>query len=174
MRIGGGGSTNINLLTSDRFQFRNEDFDTNNEVSFIGSNYQAASVGNYHAIGIKNNADSTEICIIDRVIISLDSAGYVYLKIATSLELGSFGQYLQTKKSGGTAAAKTSVNYETAASVPGTQVGTIDVPTSSSVTLDFQWPFIVAQGHNFYVMTAAANVGMAVTYECRLLVSDQV
>jgi hypothetical protein len=174
MRIGGGGSTNINLLTSDRYQFRNEDFDTNNEASFIGSHYLAASSGNKHAIGIKNNVASTQVCLVDNVIISLDSADYVYIMLTTGNELGGFGQYLQTKKTGGTAAPQTSVSYETAASVPGTQVGTIDVPTTSSVQLSFQWPFIVAADHNFYIITATANIGMAVTFQCRLLVSDQV
>lgn len=67
MRIGGGGSTDINLLQSDIAQFRNEDFVVSQDGAFLGSSLLQAAVSRFPVIQLFNPLATTATIMVDGI-----------------------------------------------------------------------------------------------------------
>lgn len=74
MRIGGGGSQDVNLLQSDSAQYRNQDLVTSQGLAFAGSTVQVAVAAEYAHVQLYNPAESGVVIIVDRVFVSFSAA----------------------------------------------------------------------------------------------------
>lgn len=165
MQLGTPGSTNVNLLHSDRFTYRNQDFTVDKGGSFTNGQKILASVGELTQMQLWNPNASGITVLLDGIVITVSSTGIVVWgnigaaftnKTATSYN-DKFGDpvgaaEIRHQWSGGRQTTAHSF-YQLTANIP--------------FVRRFEYPMLIGANKGFGVEGVSLNIDLAVEFKWR-------
>lgn len=149
MRIGGGGSTDINLLQSDAAQFRNKDFVVSQDGAFIGSSVLQAAVSRFPVIQLFNPVGSGVTIIIDHVDYSGTTTQTVSMGFHNIELADDRGAWINQRAAGGAGQGHIRDENFNAATI--TEFASYFAVSFRIKELPFEYPFILAEGEGLAV-----------------------
>lgn len=158
MRIGSAGSTNINLLQSDSFTFRNQDYISSQARVFTYGGNQGNGGLTYAIPQIYNPIGSGVTVLLDRVLFSTNGAGFTLLERIVS----SFG----TKQSDwrnmllGDVDGQAEIYGHSSAFSIGSLYGQYYTGAGVIMELNFPYPFILEEDYGL----ALSHIGTNIAY----------
>ncbi len=161
MRIGGGGSTDINLLQSDASQFRNQDYVVSQSGAFQGIFSVGALAANISHAQIYNPSGSGITVIVDGIVISSNAVG--------SLEIASYATELTTSAGAwantlfGGAAGSGIIRTQQNGSALGTIVGVNYMAALAPWEIWFRYPVQLQESNGLIVRQGGANAAVVGT-----------
>lgn len=162
MRIGGGGSQDVNLLQSDAAQFRNQDFVVDAELAFWGAAIQAAVAANFSGVQLFNPAASGVLALIDQIVISSTSTQEAFIT-SVSLELTTdIGTWDANKL--GASGGLSHLRAEAQGLVPGDVAMRVHIIADIPVVLRFEYPVQIPAGNGLNVVSGIVNVPLVCSY----------
>ena len=167
MKIGGGGSENINILQSDDITLRNLDAVTEDNQAFWGGAQLAAAGGKYPHVQIYNPSGSGVILLLDSILISPvteSTYGWGLYTTECTTDVGA----VQSKLVGG-AAGNAHVRTENASSVLVTGFGPVYVASARCYELIAGPPFIIGAAKGIAVYGVVVNTSVGVAFSIREL-----
>lgn len=162
MRINSAGSTNINLLQSDAFTFRNQDYVVSQQGAFFRGIDLPATSAQYCKAQLFNPSGSGITVILDRVIVSATAAGTLSIS-NTSTQL-SGGSSAGANNLLGGAGSQATRKYEISAGSVSTAALVLPVAANSPLELPFPFPILIEENDSLFIRPAATNRGMNVSF----------
>lgn len=159
MRIGSAGSTNINLLQSDIFTFRNEDFVVDTGGAFENGQTVVALAANVSQIQLLNPVASGITVLVDSFSASLSLAGEIaWGRLDTALAV------LTAEQSNKKIGAANKVAQVRIANNPirqGSVLARRRLAANITTTKGFKYPIELTPGIGFIIETVAVNVTLS-------------
>lgn len=165
MRIGGSGSADINLLQSDAGQFRNEDFQVNQEQCFWGQSLQAAVSARFANVQLWNPAASGFIIIVDVIEVTMLTAAAIRTYFTTT-ELDEATGAWRSKKLGASTGVGL-INRQDQVATGSNIINRVNVLASSPHVLEFKYPIILAEESGLNIECETANIAIIANFEGR-------
>ena len=161
MRIGSAGSTNINLLQTDSFTFRNKDFVTDNGNAFYGSieTQNSGSQTDYNQLYNPNASGIT--ILLDRMRITTSVDTTLELRSYASLALTTRAQGMNRKL--GEADSVGDLNSSNLSSAVGTLIGYVWQLANVGVVYKFDEPIMLSENDGFGFSGAPSQTS---NFEC--------
>lgn len=162
MRINSAGSTNINLLQSDAFTFRNEDYVTSMGGAFFEGINLPAVGGSYSKSQLYNPSGSGVTLILDSIYAMSDTSTNLAIAGTSGIQLTASSAGTNKNLGGSTSAGRR--QYEiTGTSVSG---GSVYIPVSASVPteISFPYPVIIGENRGLFVRPLLANESLDITF----------
>lgn len=155
MRINSAGSTNINLLQSDQFTFRNQDFVVSQQGAFFRGISLPATANEYSKGQLYNPSGSGITIILDRVVISTDQNGTISVSQSGNSLAGTSVNGVNQLMNG----AGGSGDLESLSSAAAFLSGAMQIPIMANepLQLPFQYPIIIEEEDGFFFRPSAQN-----------------
>jgi len=158
MRIGGGGSQDINLLLSDTAQFRNEDFVVNSGDSFMHGLGQGALAAEFGHIQLKNPTGSGVVAFVDQLIVSSPTTQDILILRHAADLTGTVSLWRSTRLGG--ADGLSGIRRQTNASFLGTQIGLVRVTAGVTFRIEFLFPVQLDANTGLVAAAGVVNTGL--------------
>jgi hypothetical protein len=167
MKIGSAGSSNINLLQSDAFTWRNADIVTVSDYAFMGGFQVAAHGVNRSSVGLHNPTGSGVTVVIDAITMSTSANQIMGYGILT-------GGINFANKSG---KSRLDADTSSIAILWSKQFSPTAFPYFLEVQMladtayveRFRYPFVLTENKTFYLIGKTNNIAITGTYEWREL-----
>lgn len=156
MRIGGGGSTDINQLQSDAAQFRNRDFVVDNGQAFFGGTNLSGVAAEFSHIQIYNPAGSGVELLIDGAFTSINVTSTVYLRYFDTELTTVSGFWFNQKRDGSFGVAV--LRRQTDAAILGSRIFQWRSLANTPYTLVFPSPVLLPAATGLIFATGGVNV----------------
>lgn len=162
MRIGGGGSQDINLLQSDAAQFRNEDFVVDNALAFFGFGTEGPNAAAFPHVQLFNPNASGVVLLVDSLIVSTTTSQLVHIS-THGTELPSSGGLWKNHFLGGVDGAGR-IRRQASGSVLGTVIMEFDLLADSPLTHHFKYPVLLVEDRGFIAIGGVVNTDITVSF----------
>ena len=162
MRIGSGGSQDINTLQSDAAQFRNEDFVVDKAAAFMETAGQAAVAAEYSHVQLWNPVGSAIVSLVDGIIFKSNTTQDIYLR-DTSTIFGALDSNWSNMKLGA-ADGITDIRTGTNAAIQGDALMILAILADTVIYVPLTYAFNMAAGEGLLVVAGTVNTKIAATY----------
>lgn len=165
MRIGSAGSTNINVLQSDIFTFRNADFVVDNEGAISSGLSIPALAGNFSMLQLFNPIASGITVLLDGFTAGLTAVGTVWIRFTSAVLANDTDKAYNHKV--GEANGLARLRWEQGGVLSGTTWLPFKVPADVSIDKVFRFPIELVAGKGVFLIPDVVNVGLVASYNWR-------
>lgn len=165
MKIGGGGSEDVNLLQSDNVTLRNLDAVTSNGFAFIFGGWLDSTAGEYSHVQVMNPTGSGKVVFIDQYSIASAANSQVrtgFFDTELTTDLGAF-----VNKLAGGSAASAHLRIQRDSSALGTSYQTVWLLQYSTFPFMLTPPVELAAGKGFILELTTANTAGICSFQIR-------
>ena len=153
----------MNLLQSDIFTFRNQDYTVDQEQSFSGGVTSNWSAGNTVVCAQLYNPPSSGVTVlVDRVWFNVEQDGNVFLGRGTAAFFGSTANW-QNKKLG-SANGNARVQTEAFAAIPGTIIERFVIGALNGYDYEPIYPYMLEEGNSLIVTHNTTTLPLHVNF----------
>lgn len=163
--IGNGNLQDINVLFSDTNNFRNEDFVTNQGLSYFKGTTVGAVANQYSHVQVDNPAGSGVVGLIDGFILSSTTSGIVSIMLSGAL-LGSFVGAMESLKIGA-GTGDLDVYKENNVAKLGTTIGNISLLANRPELIFLKFPFELPADQRMSIVHNTVNIDLTVNWLAR-------
>jgi hypothetical protein len=167
MRQGGGGASDINLLQSDAFTFRNEDYVVNEGLSYSFGTNVAAVAAEFSVIQLWNPDASGVDIMIDRITVTSIVSTFITMRRQTAAEASKVGDWKSTKLDA--ADGNGELRYDSVAAVAGTTIDSIFVLANSPYDFELEYPVLIPENYGLGIVCQTVNQPLYVSFRGREL-----
>ena len=165
MKIGGGGSEDVNLLQSDNVTLRNLDAVTSNSFAYIFGGALSQTSGEYSHIQVLNPTGSGKVVFVDRCDIETQGDSVVRMAFHDTALTTDLGAFLNKLRGGSAATAHLRIQRN--ASALGTSFQAFALLAQTTYPLVLSPPIELAAGEGFIMQLTAANTAGFATFQIR-------
>lgn len=156
MRINSAGSVDTNLLQSDQFTFRNEDYVVDQGGAFTRGGNQGAGGLTYAMMGLHNPTGSGVTVILDKIIIMVDIQANVFVERVAGTFGTLAGSWYNMDIFGADGNAQVYGHFSSTAI--GVLMNQYLLNAGENMQIDYKYPFFIPENRGIYVSTINTNI----------------